>query len=92
MPDATALDNMHLCMMWAKAKKIDKAPPGSGSYSPFDEQECKKKFLEGHSYLGRACNIFALSLKKWAVENQKVSLIEAKAYANKHFPVAKLLA
>ena len=91
MPAATALDAVDICIAWAKARKVLRADPVQGSRTIFDIEECKKKFEGGHAYEGVACNIFSFNLKQWAVLNQKVSLVEAKDYAQKNFPTDQLL-
>jgi len=97
MPVATAFDVVDVCITWAKARTTSsgstlwRAEPAEGSRTIFSSEECKKKFAAGHAYEGVAINLFSLDLKRWAVENQKVSVIEAKNYARKNFPIAELL-
>ena len=84
MPAATAFDVVDVCITWAKARTTSsgstlwRAEPAEGSRTIFSEEECKNKFAAGHGYEGVAINLFSLDFKRWAVENQKVSLIEAK--------------
>ena len=91
MPVATALDLVDVCLRWATARKILKADPVEGSRTIFSLEESKKKFQNKKEYLGIAGNIFWLCLKQWAVANQKVTMMEAKDYAQKNFKTSELL-
>ena len=83
---ATAMDVVAICIDWAVAKKIFKADPVEGAWACFSADELQKKFAAGHPYMGVGANLFFLNLKEWAMADQEVSWVEAKAYAQKHFP------
>jgi hypothetical protein len=83
---ATAMDVVAICIDWAVAKKIHKADPVEGAWACFSADELQKKFAAGHPYMGVGANLFFLNLKEWAMADQEVSWVEAKAYAQKHFP------
>jgi len=87
---ASALDVVEVCIDWAQAKNILKADPQEGSWVCFDAEEMQKNFAAGHPYTRVAANLFFFDLKEWAVDGQEVSLIEAKKYAERHFPITRV--
>ena len=91
MPLVSALDVVDTCVRWATAKKIFKADPIEGSRTVFSLDESKKKLPGQREDLGFAGNLFWLDLKKWAVDNQKVTLLEAKDHAQKYFKTSELM-
>ena len=82
---ASALDVVKICIDWATGKNIVKADPLVGNWVCFDAEEMKKKFENDLLYKGVGANLFFFNLKAWAMDNQEVSLCEAKKYAEKHF-------
>ncbi len=65
----------------------------AGPYAAFSTTEFRAKMQSAvPEYLGVACNLFNLDLKRWAVDTESLSRVELEDYAAKHFSTEQALA